>query len=64
MNKKGAEEHYTDKNSVKCYVTSALPLYIKNQAKASVWHIFGQNPFFSSWNIACFIFFAIFSNGR
>ena len=37
-----------NKNSGECYVAPALRLYIKSRVKASVWHIFGQNPFGSS----------------
>ena len=44
------------KNSMECDVEPALCLHIKNSMKASVWHIFWQNPSGSSWDIVYFIF--------
>ena len=42
------EKNYLYKNSVECYVAPALCFYIKHSMKASVRHIFWQNPFGSS----------------
>ena len=55
---------FTYKNSAECYVTSAFHLHLKYSMKTSIWYIFGQNSCGCSWDIVCFIFFAIFSNGR
>ena len=49
-----------DKNVIKitteCYVALAFHLYLKISMAASVWYIFDQNSFGSSWDIAFFIF--------
>ena len=54
------KQFHLNKNSVECYVAPALCLHIRNSMKASVWHIFWQNPLGSSWDIVCFIFSLFF----